>query len=102
MDEIIGRFHLMWDSFPGLARLISNRHEVIAANMIARNAGFTEGVICAKVGAPETHRGCKMMKMFQDGKAQVQRLGNKIKGWEPIEGYPDLCIHWAVDIPDGD
>jgi len=99
--EVIEKFHLMWDSFPGLARLITSKHVVLASNRSAEDSGFTEGCICAKVGAPETHRGCRMAEMFRSGEAQIQRFSpEKIKGWNPVAGYPELCVHWAVGVPE--
>ena len=99
--DIIEQFHLMWDNFPGLARLINNKHEILASNEIARSNGFCEGCICAKVGPPETHKDCLLGKMFKTGTPQIQRFSKeKIKGWMPVDGHPELCIHFAVIVHD--
>jgi hypothetical protein len=34
-DNLVKSFHEMWDAFPGMARLISSNHEILAANDIA-------------------------------------------------------------------
>ena len=100
MEELIEKFHLMWDSFPGLARLISKDFKVIASNKIAQEKGFVEGVTCTRVGDPITHRGCKMRKMFESKEAFVDNvLEDRVRGWMPIEGYDDVCVHFTVMIP---
>ncbi|RHK01063.1 hypothetical protein DW089_08345 [Acidaminococcus sp. AM05-11] len=101
LEGLIAAFHQLWDSFPGLARLITTRHEILASNDLARKAGFVEGEICAKVGKPESHRNCLLGKMVQTGQAQTQWLGNeKIKGWMPVEGHPELLIHFTLFLPE--
>ena len=100
-EDVIKEFHRMWDTFPGIARLITDKHEIIAANETARKAGFTEGAFCARVGTPESHRNCLLGKMFRTGETQLQRFGeDRIKGWMPVDGFQDLCIHFAVVIPE--
>ncbi len=90
----------MWDSFAGLARLISSDHMILASNELAKDKGFNEEICCARVGSPETHRNCLMSQMFKTKKGQLQKFGdNKIKGWSPVEGHPDLCVHFTIVIP---
>lgn len=97
--RLVEEFHHTWDTFPGVARIIDRKHKIIAANPIAEKAGFTVGVICAKVGAPKSHRDCKMMKMFQTGETQIDHvLPDRIRGWMPIPGQPDLCIHFGLPL----
>lgn len=47
----------MWDNFLGIARLINRKHQVIASNKKAEEAGFIEGCCCARAGKPEIHKG---------------------------------------------
>ena len=99
--ELIAALHTFWDNFPGMVRLIDRNHRVIAANPTANDKGFTEGVMCATVGDPAIHRECKHGVMFATGKAQTDNvLPDRIRGWMPVEGHPDLCVHFAVMIPD--
>lgn len=99
-EKVIEAFHAMWDGFPGYARLITNKHEIIASNALASDAGFSAGKICATVNSPNSHRGCKMVKMFQEGKAQTDVvIPGKIRGWIPVERYPQLCVHFTLAIP---
>lgn len=67
-QELIAAFHKMWDAFPGMARLINKKHEIIAANEIAVSKGFIPGAICAKISTPSAHRGCLLAKTLQSGK----------------------------------
>lgn len=101
MDEkLIEEFHAMWDNFPGLARLIDAHHTVLAANPRAEAAGFAPGCTCAKVGDPAIHRKCKLHTMFQTGEAQTDNvLPDRVRGWMPVAGRDDVCVHFAVPIP---
>jgi hypothetical protein len=102
MDDtaLIQAFHLMWDNFPGMARLINKKHIVLAANRIAEKKGFVSGALCAKVGAAEIHRGCKMAIVFKTGQPQVDTLlGDRLRGWLPVDGRQDVLVHFAVMLP---
>ena len=80
---------------------IDPHHHVIAANPVALEKGFAPGCVCAKVGAPEIHRQCKLTRLFQTGEAQTDNvIEDRIRGWMPVEGYPDLSVHFAVMIPE--
>ena len=63
-EELIVAFHRTWDAFPGIARLIDRQHRILASNPMAEKAGFIVGAMCAKIGEPASHKGCKMRKMF--------------------------------------
>lgn len=100
-EELIRAFHLTWDAFPGTARLIDKGNHVLAANQAAAAAGLTEGQVCAKIGAPESHRGCRKALALSTQAAQVDRpIENKIRAWVPIEGYPEVVVHFSVMLPE--
>lgn len=100
-DEIILAFHKMWDGFPGIARLINSRHIVLASNKIAEEKGFTEGIICARVGSPESHKGCMASLTLKTQTAQIdKRLGDRIRGWLPLQGHDDIFVHFTLPIPE--
>ena len=100
-EELIQMFHIMWDEFPGMARLINNEHIVLAANPFAEERGFVPGAVCVKVGDPSIHRGCKHRKMFQTGEAQYDHvMEDRVRGWMPVVGRPDVCVHFAIMIPE--
>ena len=99
-EDLLRAFHLTWDAFPGMARLIDKGNCVLAVNRTAEAAGFTAGQICAKVGAPESHRGCRKALALSTGRAQMDRpVEEKIRAWIPIDGYPDLVIHFSIALP---
>ena len=102
-DEAIDAFHALWDCFPGMARLIDEKHNVLAANPFAEKQGFVPGAVCAKVGDPAIHRKCGLRKMFVEKSAVFdQVIPGRVRGWMPVSGRADLCIHFAVFIPQED
>ena len=99
--ELIQAFETTWDSFPGAARLIDKGNMTIAVNQFASEHGLEAGQICAKIGAPESHRGCLKNAAFKENVAKIDRPAqNKIRGWLPIENYPDVVVHFSVGLPD--
>lgn len=100
-EELIQAFHLTWDTFPGPARLIDKENHVLAVNHAAEAAGLTEGQICVKIGTPESHRGCRKAMALSTHTAQVDRpIPEKIRAWIPIEGYPEVVVHFSVMLPE--
>ena len=100
-EELIRAFHLTWDAFPGPARLIDKGNHVLAVNQAAAAAGLTEGQVCAKIGTPESHRGCRKALALSTQTAQVDRpIENKIRAWVPVEGYPEVVVHFSVLLPE--
>jgi len=100
-DELIKAFHLTWDAFPGTARLIDKCSRVLAVNRAGGKAGFAPGQICAQIPSPENHRGCKKALTLATRSAQVDRPSpKKIRAWVPVEGYPEVVVHFSVAIPE--
>ena len=100
-NDVILAFHLMWDRFPGIARLINNRHVILASNKAAEEKGFTDGAVCARVGSPESHKGCMANLTLKTQTAQLDRkLEDRIRGWVPLEGHKDLFVHFTLPIPE--
>lgn len=100
-EELIQAFHLTWDAFPGPARLIDKENHVLAVNHAAETAGLTEGQICVKMGTPESHKGCRKALALSTHTVQVDRpIPEKIRAWIPIEGYPEVVIHFSVVLPE--
>lgn len=99
--ELIQAFKMTWDSFSGAARLIDKGNVTIAVNRFASEHGLEIGQICAKIGAPESHRGCLKSAALKEKIAKIDRPSeSKIRGWIPIEDYPDVVVHFSVGIPD--
>ena len=100
-EELIQAFHLTWDAFPGTARLIDKENRVLAANRAAEAAGLTEGQICAQMGPPERHIGCRKALALSTQTAQIDRpTPEKIRVWVPVEGYPDIVVNFSIRLPD--
>jgi len=100
-EELACQFHSMWDGFPGLARLVDANHNVLAANPVAIEKGFAEESLCAKVGSPEIHRQCKLARFFKEGQPIIDHvLEDRVRGWMPVAGRDDVCVHFAVMIPE--
>ncbi len=100
-DELIRAFHLTWDAFPGIARLIGKENHVLAVNQAAEAAGLTDGQICANIGAPESHKGCRKALALSTRTAQVDRpIPGKVRAWIPIDGYPEVVVHFSVMLPE--
>ncbi len=100
-EHIIESFHAMWDSFPGIARLIGREHQIIASNKKAEDAGFIRGCCCAKIGKPEIHKGCLAHRMFQTMEAQLDCPSEgKVRGWVPVQGHDDLSVHFTLIVPE--
>lgn len=99
--ELIDAFHALWDNFPGMVRLIDDKHTVLAANPVAEGKGFVPGASCIKVGDPDIHRDCKHGAMFRSGTVQTDIvLEDRIRGWVPVAGYENVCVHFAPPIPE--
>ena len=98
-EKIIEAFYMMWDSFPGSVRLIHTNHTVLAANEIARKAGFDIDAICFKVGIPESHRGCKANLALSTKTGQaVKSSDGKIRYWLPVKDCDEVYVHFTLDI----
>lgn len=100
-EELIQAFHLTWDRFPRQARLIDKGNHVLAVNQAAEAAGLTAGQICAKMGDPESHKGCRKALALSIQTAQVDRpIPEKIRAWVPIDGFPEVVVHFSVMLPE--
>lgn len=98
LEELVKYFHAMWDNFPGFARLIDNRHKIIASNFLAKEAGFNEEELCIKVGSTTSHIGCLSNKCIKEQKTQIQKVSEgKFKYWLPVKGYSNFFIHLTLD-----
>ncbi len=90
----------MWDNFPGMVRLIDSKNKVLAVNEKAAAFGFVAEGNCARVGSPEIHRNCKKFAALKQQAAQVDRpSADKLRGWIPVEGYPEVVVHFTLGIP---
>ncbi len=99
--EEIASFHLMWDNFPGVARLIGRDHIIIAANLKAISKGYEPGLCCATLPSPVNHRGCLAMQSLREGKGMTDNpTGDSIRGWLPVSGRDDVYVHFSLAVPE--
>ncbi|UQZ88972.1 hypothetical protein C4J81_07090 [Deltaproteobacteria bacterium Smac51] len=100
-EKLVEAFHLMYDSFPGVAQLNHKSRLIVAANPAARAFGREEGMICHQHGSPEQHKGCLAEKVLKEGREQSAYNPPMADGtgltvfWLPIQGHPDYYIHFA-------
>lgn len=99
--ELIRSFHQMWDAFPGMARLINKKHEVLASNGAAQEKGFVPGAICSRVASPTARRGCLLGEVLRTGKAGFD-LPNPhlLRGWVPVLGVEGIVVHFSITLPE--
>ncbi len=98
MDELINAFYLMWENFPGTARLIRKDRTIIASNAYAKSVGFVTDVRCVSVGLPEIHKGCRVNEMFKTGRYQVVKSETgRLRYWIPVPGRDDVYVHVTID-----
>ena len=96
-NSLIESFHEMWDAFPGMARLINSKHEILASNQNAQDKGYIPGAICASVPSANGHRGCLLAKTLQTGEGQFDRPNEHlIRGscrWQ-VTAISSSISHW--------
>ena len=98
-EQLIREFHEMWDTFPGMARLITKKHEILASNEAAISKGFIPGEICAKVNTLQAHRGCLLAQTFLTGKGCFDRpSGHLIRGWLPVGDGKECVVHFSITL----
>lgn len=98
--NVIEAFHLMWGNFPEPVTLVHKSREVIAVNKACGAIGMVKGMNCATHGAPEAHRGCLANQALSSQQSAFKKIkfGEKeiISFWLPVDGYPELFIHFGV------
>ncbi|MCH5351894.1 MAG: hypothetical protein J1E06_00245 [Acutalibacter sp.] len=98
-EKLISAFHTMWDAFPGMARLINQKHEILASNELAQKKGFVPGAICAQVASPQAHKGCLLAKTIQTGEAQYDQPNEHLlRGWMPVLDHEGVVVHFSINI----
>ena len=99
-QSVIDAFHLMWDEFPEPAQLHHKSKQILAVNKASAAIGMQPGMVCSKLGSPESHKGCLAARCLKEGRAQhvcASMGGREIIGfWQPVAGYPELYVHYNV------
>jgi hypothetical protein len=100
LDALEKAFQLMWGNFPEAVQLTYKTREVIALNKAGLKLGRSTGTKCSARGAVEDHRGClanQAMSTQQPVFKKIEFYGREIiTYWLPVDGYPDLFIHFAI------
>lgn len=102
LDALEKAFHLMWGNFPEGAQLTYKNREIIALNAACEKIGRSKGMKCISHGAPEGHRGCLANQALRTQRPVFKKTkyGDKemITYWLPVDGYPDVFIHFGVGV----
>lgn len=96
--ELIERFHTMWDHFPMRARLIRKDRVVLAVNHAAAREGMAAGERCIDRPPKEGHVGCQANQALKAmrGLYSLSPDKQRLRFWVPIEGAPDVFIHFSI------
>lgn len=101
-DKVIEAFHLMWGNFPEGVQLTHKNREIIALNTACERFGRVKGMVCSSHGAPEGHKGCLANQALstQQPIYKKSKFGEReiITYWLPVDGYPELFIHFGVGV----
>lgn len=102
-EKLIEAFHLMFDHFPEGVQLAHKSKRIVALNPACKSIGRDVGMICAKHGPAEAHKGCLAHKTVSKHVASWKKGGQPGPGgqepvafWLPVDGYPDFFIHFGV------
>lgn len=98
--NVIEAFHLMWGKFPEPVMLVHKKRDILAVNETCSKVGGVAGIKCTSIGTPEQHKGCRANQALASQKAtycKSETQGRTIIGyWIPVEGYPEIYIHFGV------
>lgn len=105
-EKLIEAFHLMYDHYPEAAQLAHKSKRIVALNPACEAIGRQVGMICAKHGPPEAHKGCLANKAIKEHAAMRTTPTAPVPGqpqycvfWLPVDGYPDYYIHFSAGHP---
>jgi hypothetical protein len=100
LDALEKAFQLMWGNFPEAVQLTYKNREVIALNKASLKLGRSVGTKCSSRGAPEDHRGCLAGQAMRTQQPVFRKYKDGERGfisyWLPVDGHPDVFIHFAV------
>jgi hypothetical protein len=100
LDKLEKAFQLMWGNFPEAVQLTYKNREVIALNKAGIKLGRTTGTKCSCRGKPEDHQGCLANQAMRTQQPMFKKLNfhgkEIITYWLPVDGHPDLFIHFSV------
>ena len=97
-EELIRSFHMMWDNYPEMVRLIDRKFNVITGNPLYFQMGGQESVKC-NTGDPALHKGCQAMNALKT--QETKTLRSEVEGmtweafWVPVSGSSDYYVHFT-------
>ena len=102
-EKLIEAFHLMFDHFPEGVQLAHKSKRIVALNAACKSIGRDVGMICAKHGPAEAHKGCLAHKTIKNHVASWKKgaepgpAGQEpVVFWLRVDGYPEFFIHCGV------
>ena len=104
-NPLVESFKQMWDNYPAPVLLADKSHDIISCNKVATKQGFDKVKKCYHfAGQKKICSYCKAANCLKEQKTCVDhRFSEKLQKfmssyWIPIDGAPDLFIHFANDI----
>ena len=97
-EDLVRAFHMMWDNYPEMVRLIDRRFNVIAGNPAYFQMGGQIDVKC-NTGDPAFHKGCQAMNALKT--QETKTLRSEVEGitweayWVPVSGASDYYVHFT-------
>ena len=97
-EELVRAFHMMWDNYPEVVRLIDRRFNIIAGNPAFYQIGGQDGVKC-NTGDPALHEGCQAMNALKTQETKTK--SSEVEGvawetyWIPVAGESDYYVHFT-------
>ena len=95
-EELVRAFHLMWDNYPEMVRLIDRKFNIIAGNTAFYKVGGQDGVKC-NTGDPAFHKGCRAMNALKT--QETKTMSSEVEGivwetyWIPVSD--DYYVHFT-------
>jgi len=101
-DTIIEAFQMMWGKFPEGVMLVDRDKTIVAVNTAYETVGLKAGMVCAKIGSPEMHKGCLAHQALTEQTAQYKKIhmnGREFTTfWVPVAGERNLYLHFSVGM----
>ena len=76
-EELVKAFHMMWDNYPEMVRLIHRSFRVVAGNPVYLQMGGQTDIKC-NTGDPALHRGCQAIASLKS--RETKTLTSEMEG----------------------
>lgn len=102
-QQTLDAFEQMWGPFPEPVMLIQKDRTILAANELARTAGFSTGVKCFSLNPEAVTHACKNCKANLALRehhpicTEQTENGQRVVGyWVPLKDEPDVYVHLGI------